>query len=232
MRKLVSMVASAVALALACGGEVDVFSDSGAGSAQGGATSGQTSSGSAQAGAGQGGGSAREGCQQICNTQASLGCPGFDVMGCVTLCASLPEAIPWCSDQVLALIDCADDQPASSFMCNATGGAELATTACDAQQAAVGQCWYQGPAPDLGDACASVCASQMGLPCAGAQCEARCNQGLDPSSACNGAFAGYLACVAQIPSPMWQCGASGGPQLIGDDCNLQLAILAGCAAGN
>lgn len=223
-------LAGFAALIHACGGNGDVFGDpSGTGSAQGGATSGPT--GSAQGGAGQGGGLPSDACQALCDTQATLKCPGFSMSECLVLCAALPGAIPWCSDEVLALVDCAKDEPASSFQCNATGGVELVDGACSSEQREMEQCWYQGPPPDLADECGVMCASQMGLACFNPQCEARCNQALASDSPCRGAWGGYVACVAQIQSPMWQCGGTG-PQLTTNDCDLQLAILANCLVSN
>ncbi len=148
---------SSLALLVACGGSTDSdgggnaagAGPAGAGTGGGGATGGGSggatsgSGGATSGGAGTGGGGPSSAiCDKICPKDAALtqdlGCAPSP---CETQCPAQMSQLPAkCAGAYEALIDCALEEPSSSFACVSSGGTKLKDGFCAQESEAMKSC--------------------------------------------------------------------------------------------
>lgn len=166
-------------------------------------------------------------CEELCATEESLACPSATTGGCVGACESAKSAVTWCGPIVSAATDCLANEPASSFECDMNGDPASKAGVCANELGAIGACWYEG-LPDLGQACAGVCANEAGLPCADPSCESNCTNAL--TQKCKGAFGALVLCGSKMDASSFECSMQtpAFPVPKQGVCAFELSLLIGC----
>jgi hypothetical protein len=77
-------------------------------------------------------------CTQLCAVAEPLQCPN-DTAPCLTECGAYYDS-PVCRDELRALIECSITRPASDWICNAAGEADVEPPACAGEHEAVDAC--------------------------------------------------------------------------------------------